>query len=267
MSVKSVLVDLSSQSDHIVPFAGELARRFGGELHGLYARRAWSAPLLPSVSDVLTTIDRGLSDSIERERSFLASCKTHGVAGYWEEKQGSRIALLAEASCFADIAVVQQQAETVPWGQNLDDLPERLVLASACPVLMVPLAGNASAKGEHVLIAWKSCREAARAARESMSFLRRAKSVTILTIGPPQTIAASEPISAFLTKHGIRAASKHVDDADASIADIIFAEAKSLDCDLLVMGAYGHWRVQELVLGGVTQEVLRKATLPVFFSH
>lgn len=267
MSVKSILVDVSSPSDHILPFAGELARRFGGELHGLHARRAWAAPLLPSVSNVLTTIDRGLSDSIERERSFLAFCKTQGVAGFWEERQGSRVALLAEASCFADIAVVQQQAETAPWGQNLDDLPERLVLASACPVLMVPLAGNTSVKGEHVLIAWKCCREAARAARESMPFLRKAKSVTILTVDQSQNIASSEPISAFLMKHGIRAASKHVEGSDASIADSILAEAKVLDCDLLVTGAYGHWRVQELVLGGVTQEILRKATLPVLFSH
>lgn len=267
MSIKSILVDVSSPSDPILAFAGELARRFGSELYGLYARRAWAAPLLPSVRDVLATIDHELSDSIERERSFEASCKAQGVLSHWEERQGSRVALLAKASCAADIAIVQQQAETAPWGQNLDDLPERLVLASACPVLMVPLAGNASAKGERVLIAWKNCREAARAARDSMPFLKRAKSVTILTVGTSQNSAASEPLSALLKKHGIQTASKHIEGSDASIADTILAEAKALACDLLVMGAYGHWRVQELVLGGVTQEIVGKATLPVFFSH
>jgi nucleotide-binding universal stress UspA family protein len=267
VSVKSILVDVSSPSDHVLPFAGELARRFGSELHGLYARRAWAAPLLPSIRDVLTTIDRGLSDSVERERSFLESCKAQGVAANWDERQGSRIALLGEASRFADIAVVQQQPELVPWGQNLDDVLERLVLASACPVLMVPLSGNTSARCERILIAWKNSREAARAARESIPFLKEARSVTILTVGPSQDNTAAQRISAFLTKHGVQAAAKHVENRDASTADSILEEAKALDCDLLVMGAYGHWRVQELVLGGVTQEILVDATLPVLFSH
>lgn len=200
MSIKSILIDLSSPSDQLLPFAVELARRFDGELHGLYARRASAAPLLASVSDVIATIDRGLSDSVEHERRFLGLCKAQGVAATWEERQGSRVALMAEASRCADIACVQQQPETAPWGQNLDDMPGRLVLASACPVLVVPLAGKILFEREHILVAWKNGREAARALRESIPIMTGAKSVTILTAGESDDPTASEPISASLTK-------------------------------------------------------------------
>jgi len=75
------------------------------------------------------------------------------------------------------------------------------------------------------------------------------------------------PISRFIARHGINARIESTVSSDIEIADVLLSRAGDLAADLLVMGAYGHSRVRELMLGGTTRTMLRTMTLPVFMSH
>ncbi len=111
----------------------------------------------------------------------------------------------------------------------------------------------------------EDCREAARAAREALPLLKEAVSVQLLSVGASDV--TFDAILSFLAQHGVAASSKQIDAPHGSIAASILSQANAFDSDLLVMGAFGHWRFQELILGGVTEAVFREASLPVFLSH
>jgi nucleotide-binding universal stress UspA family protein len=152
---------------------------------------------------------------------------------------------------------------------------EDLIFGAGGPVIIVPADGaSIPAIGEtavpmSVFVAWDGSRAAARALRDAVSILALADSVSIVTveddkfIDPKSTSGAGE----YLARHGI--ASRHLgfDRGTAPIGDALQVFAVSNDADLLVMGAYGHSRVQEFVLGGATRTVLREARLPILLSH
>ncbi len=150
------------------------------------------------------------------------------------------------------------------------DFPERLALESGRPVLVVPYAGRHPRIGRNVVIAWKAGRESARAVFDALPLLQGAENVHILeitdrndasTLGPDISIAAS------LARHGIKPTIHTSVAPDISVGDEILSRLSDLDADLLVMGAYGHSRMRELVFGGATRHIARHMTVPTFFSH
>jgi nucleotide-binding universal stress UspA family protein len=124
-----------------------------------------------------------------------------------------------------------------------------------------------------VLVAWKPSREATRAVNDALPLLEAADQVTVLvvdTTGPRHHREEAEPgsgIALHLARHGIKAVVEQTVAAGQSVADAMLSRAAELGCDLIVMGAYGHSRLRELVLGGVTREILRHMTVPVLMSH
>ena len=266
MTPKTIVVDLSWPSARERPLiaAVELAERYAAELFGVSARpSSLMAPIVSNTNDLAAAVEAGARDSMTNEQAFFAACNTHGVVGHWREVEDSRVSLLTRASWYADLVVLHQQPELAPANRNLDDLPERLVLASACPMLIMPEGGATSTRPERALIAWKDCKEAARAVREAVPLLRETAGVYLLTVGEPP----ADAIFGLLQRHGIIVHPKHIKSSGASVAQTLLSEAKELGCSLLVMGAYGHWRMQELIFGGVTQELFRDAHLPIFASH
>ncbi len=134
--------------------------------------------------------------------------------------------------------------------------------------------------GERVLVAWNATREATRAVHDALPFLVKAKEVVVYRINPPQTGHASgADIAAHLARHGVKVeAHDTVSKLPASetavigprsmgVGDLLLSAAADFSSDLLVMGAYGHSRVRELVLGGATRYVLQHMTVPVLMSH
>lgn len=112
-------------------------------------------------------------------------------------------------------------------------------------------------------------RTAARAIADAMPFLERAKAVDVVVIAEERKedeIAAASMIR-HLERHGISATDKRMTQADISIENIILSYAADISADFLVMGGYGHSRLRELILGGVTRGILSSMTLPVLMSH
>lgn len=171
-----------------------------------------------------------------------------------------------------DLVIVGQtdhgsQDEDVPR-----DLPDRVVLGSGRPVLVVPYAGTFNTVGDRVLVSWKSGRESTRALNDAMPFLQGAQQVSVLEVNDPAAPegAAKSPgadVCAHLNHHDIAATSDQLVSADVAVGDVLLNHAWEEGCDLLVMGAYTHTSRGALALGTVARHVLRHMTLPVLMSH
>jgi nucleotide-binding universal stress UspA family protein len=123
-----------------------------------------------------------------------------------------------------------------------------------------------------VLVGWDSSREATRAINDAMPLLQAAQAVTVLAIDPTDGPAGhgempGADIALHLARHGVKATIESTVSAGIGIGNVLLSRASDLGADLLVMGAYGHSRVRELVLGGSTRTVIESMTLPVLMSH
>jgi nucleotide-binding universal stress UspA family protein len=166
---------------------------------------------------------------------------------------------------FVDLIVLGQPHEDY-YDPATDSLVGNAALSVGLPVLAVPREGDYGSFGKNVLVAWTPRRECTRAVREALPFLQRAERVVVLRANTPDDGAEVE-IGAYLARHGVKADIKDVMAKDISVADAILNTASSEDCDLIVMGAYGHSRSREYVFGGVTRDILRHMTVPTLFAH
>lgn len=144
---------------------------------------------------------------------------------------------------------------------------DAVLFQSGRPALIVPDEAR-SAFGETVVVAWKDGVEAVRAVAAAAPFFAKAASVSLLSVAEsdeddPSLAAMAE----YLTLSGLKVEALRIAASAGGVAKTLLGEASAKPGALLVMGAYGHWRWREWVFGGVTQEVLRSATLPVLMAH
>jgi nucleotide-binding universal stress UspA family protein len=121
-----------------------------------------------------------------------------------------------------------------------------------------------------VLVAWDFSRAAARAVSDAIPIMEKAREVCILTVTNEKAIPSkrsSSELAKNLSRHGIDVVIEEVDAVGQAIGDVLAAQIESRRADLLVMGAYGHSRFREFVLGGATRSILTKPLIPVLFSH
>jgi nucleotide-binding universal stress UspA family protein len=153
-----------------------------------------------------------------------------------------------------------------------DFFPENLIMSAGRPVLLVPYASSVTSPGAHVVVGWDGSRAATRAVHDALPFMRAAKTTTIVTINgardEPRTRIPGADIATLIARHGVNVEVKNIDAyTDALIGDALLSQASAIGADLLVMGAYGHARWQELVMGGATRTILKSMTVPVLMSH
>jgi nucleotide-binding universal stress UspA family protein len=191
----------------------------------------------------------------------------------WRAEKGPHIdptGVVIEHSRSADLIVAGQ---TDPdWESSpLRDVAEHLALESGRPVLVVPYVGRYPEIGRNVVIAWKAGREAARAVFDALPILKQAEQVQILEIdeggGGRNGTSADTSIAVALARHGIKPAVRTSVAGEISVGDEILSRLADMGADLLVMGAYGHSRMRELVFGGVTRHIARHMTVPTLFAH
>jgi len=171
-------------------------------------------------------------------------------------------------SLHSDLVVV---GHPEPNGLPDDMPPERILLASGVPLLIVPNAWHGETIGERILIGWNASREARRAISDAMTFLVAAKSVTVLVIDPVgRQRHGEEPgadIALHLARHGAQVNVDQVTSNGSPIARVILGHAVQSGSDLLVVGAYSHARLREILLGGATRTLLAQMPVPVLISR
>ncbi len=183
---------------------------------------------------------------------------------------GALTEVVAARARYADLVVLP-----LPYGPNRGIEDEAVIEAALfegmAPVLVIPEKGMPDGDPRHVVIAWNQSREALVAARRSMPFLRRAESVSIVVIDPPTHGAErSDPggmLCQMLVRHGINAEVRVLAKSLPRVSDVLARHLRDVDAGLLVMGAYGHSRFREAILGGATRDMLEKAEVPVLLAH
>jgi nucleotide-binding universal stress UspA family protein len=168
----------------------------------------------------------------------------------------------------ADLIIAGGRGEDDPLGQWYD-LPVRLILETGRPVLMIPQKGKFDTIGERITVGWNHSRESARAAFDALPLLKMANSVRVLAVNSTENGIEnpSQDLAAALARHGVNAEAAVANATGQSDADELAANLLHTKSDLLVIGCYGHSRIREMVLGGVTLHILRTMTIPVLMSH
>jgi len=281
MSYKDLLVVLDSDaaSRGRIALAAALAERFASHLVGLYPLPIPEPPrhlgyynpaLLDPFFRELREKAQEVSDK-ERE-AFEHAASLHGLSAEWRvvaEGPQSDPALHAR---YVDLTILGQLDPDRGDADVLRPRPEQVTLASGRPILVVPYAGHFETVGHHVLIGWNATREATRAVNDAMPLLAAADVVTVLTIDAREGPDAhgeipGADISLHLARHGVKAEVERTVSAGIPAGDVLLSRAADLGADLLVIGAYGHSRVRELLLGGATRSILQSMTVPVLMSH
>jgi nucleotide-binding universal stress UspA family protein len=276
MTYKTILAHLSDsrRAEGVLEPATQLAARFNSHLIGLHVYSAVPASPIPMASSALGSIvaaERRNSEVIADTFKHMTSGKP--FVAEWQLQKLTHVDLASvvmERGRGADLIVAGQ---TDPdWDLSpLMDFPERLAMESGRPVLVIPYAGRYPTVGRRVVIAWKNSRESARAVFDALPLLREAEVVHILEIKERAEdatgLAPDTSIAAALGRHAIKAEVRTSIASDISVGDEILSRAFDLDADLLVMGAYGHARLRELVFGGATRHIAKHMTLPTLFSH
>lgn len=184
----------------------------------------------------------------------------------WREETGSETAIVRHAARLADLIVVARPAKR---SQDRFDLAfGTALLESGRPIILMPPKTPADTAFRRILIAWNGSSEAARAVAASLPLLNEAEDVVVFTAseGSVEPGAAQELVD-YLKWHGVNAAIHETARKANSVETALLGAAKRTRADVLVMGAYTHSRLRELIFGGVTRHMLSHAPLPVLMSH
>jgi nucleotide-binding universal stress UspA family protein len=183
---------------------------------------------------------------------------------------GALTDVVAARARYCDLAILP-----LPYGKTrgVEDeaVTEAALFEGMAPVLVIPPAGMATAEPKRIVLAWNQSREALVAARRAMPFLRRAEMVQIVVIDPPtHGPERSDPgglLCQLLVRHGVHAEVSVLARTLPRVSDVLARQVRDIDAQLLVMGAYGHSRFREAILGGTTRDMLENAEVPVFLAH
>ena len=259
-------------------YALRLAEKHDAHLTAIYCLPPLDLP--PHIEGMIpAAVLQMQADAVQRsadaaKSAFEAAARRAGRAARteWRNGGGALVERLALDARYADLAVVGQGNPDEPTVGAPVDLPGALALAAGRPVLAVPYAGKFPTLGERVMVAWNAGREAARAVNDALPILQLAKSVTVLAVNPRsgEQSHGEQPgadIALHLARHGVRAEAMRAVSDELDPGDVVLSRAADIGADLLVMGAFGHSRLRELVLGGVTRHILKHMTMPVLLSH
>jgi nucleotide-binding universal stress UspA family protein len=167
-----------------------------------------------------------------------------------------------------DLAVVGQAHGEQGASEEL--LIEGALFGSGRPMIIVPRSQTAPFKLDHVMACWDGSRPAARAIGDALPLLARAKSIEIVVVTGERDKSGEitgANMKRHLERHGIQTEITRVAAGSAGVQDAILAHATNNGADFLVMGAYGHSRLREFILGGVTRSILKSMPAPVLMSH
>lgn len=211
---------------------------------------------------------RQMFDALAKELSLKIDDKpgAAGASASWSEEIGREDEVTARQGRLADLIVVGRPTAT-------SDVSTTLTLNAALfdtgrPVLVVP-PGGAGAFGKNIAISWNGSPQSARAVASAMGLIEAAEKVTVMTVNSERTSAARAPeLAEFLEWHGLKPFTLTFEsEGKKAIGAPLLKECADAGVDLLVMGAYTHSRMRQLILGGVTRHVLEEADIPLFMAH
>lgn len=282
MSYSSILtlVDGSQAAVQRARIAAALAARFDARLSGVFPRpplplSAWDEPVywgLPPVippavpPDIIAAHEHRTDDQAEEARlAFEAAAAGAACRSDWQVLASDTGAGMVELTRRTDLTVLPPgRLPTIgPAGVVAADL----ALASGGPTLILPDRAADPAPGRRIVVAWNGSREAARAVRDAWPFLSAAETVQVVMVEPAAVDGPDGRLQRWFEDHGCTAEVVIVREADAIAADVLRRQVEGSGADLVVMGLFGHSRLRETILGGVSRNLLVDPPVALLLSH
>jgi nucleotide-binding universal stress UspA family protein len=273
-----VFVDATPEGEKRIDYAATLAHQRGAHLAGIHVVSA----ARPEHRSDYYVVGKAIQASRASEkaadeaattnirRRFEAISAKHDLSAEFREiRRGGPDEDLVLGSLHSDLVVIgQRELHELPGYLS----PERLLLASGAPILVVPSGWKSEPIGRKILVGWNASREARRAVADALPFLVEAASVTLLVVDSNKRADrhGEEPgadIALYLARHGAHVDVEQVSSRGSPVADIILSYAADHGMDLIVIGAYSHARSVEMVFGGVTRTLLKQTPIPVLMSR
>jgi nucleotide-binding universal stress UspA family protein len=274
-----VFVDATPEGQKRVDYAATLAHQCGAHLAGIHVV---SAARPEHRSDYYVIGEKAIRASLAwekaadeavtinvRRRFEAISAKRDLSAEFRVIRRGGPDEDLILGSLHSDLVVIgQRELHELPGYPS----PEKLLLASGAPILVVPSGWKSGHIGKKILVGWNASREARRAVADALPFLVAAASVTLLVVDSDKRAGrhGEEPgadIALYIARHGAHVEVEQVSSRGSPVADIILSYAADHGMDLIVIGAYSHARSVEVVFGGVTRTLLKQSLIPVLMSR
>jgi nucleotide-binding universal stress UspA family protein len=278
MSYRNILVqvDTTSVGRTRIAAAAHVAKKFGAGLTGAFLKAEripnyviGDGMVVPSVNVEEYLEERAGENaraSADSRAVFQEVASPSGVPLKWVELNADNDNPLAACARRHDLTVL-------PATMNATFADHTISAASigmACggPLLVIPERGFPADFGGRILIAWNDSRESARAMKDALPFLKQATSIHFLSVGEQDEKELDPMLQDFLVGHGCANAKLVVDhNEDVSTAYLIRRQIDMVGADMVILGLYGHSRLQELVLGGVSRTLLGKLAMPLLVSH
>jgi len=284
MAYKSIVTVASAVSDQLPAFldrAGRFAQAIDAHLDALalgvdrtqigYSYVGTGAVFLQIATD------KAEADARALESAMKSALTKQGPTLRWAceaavTQLGALTELVSSRLRFSDLVILG-----LPYGPGRgaeeEAVLETALFDSAAPVLILPDTDNGrdAAQPKHVVLAWNQSREALAAARAAMPLLQQAKMVSVTVIDPPthgpERSDPGGPLCQMLVRHGVRAEVMVLAKTTPRVSETLARHVRDQDADLLVMGAYGHSRFREFLMGGATRDMLEHASIPVLMAH
>ena len=276
--IKDITLKLENDParDRSLNYAISVAQACGAHVTGMafcdpVGFAQYPIPSMPAsvLSNITAEKAREASAAIARFEEAAKSHKIsfdHEVVMHRLPRSAGAFAVKARRS---DLSIIQQ---TEKQDDDNEAMIEAVLFDSGRPVLIVPYIQTDPFKLDHVVCCWDGSFTAARAVNDARRLLKRAKKVEILIVANEKTEdsrhqASGEGIVAHLARHDINATLKTLQAPDVDVGNSILSYIADQGADIMVIGGYGHSRLREFVLGGVTRTILESMTAPVFMSH
>lgn len=289
MPIKRILVPFAGvdEGDLLLDAALAVARRFDAHIEVLHVERdpsevmnlavvnTWRVP--ENIRQSIVEAARRSSETAiaEAHAKFDDYCRSRqiavvdgppgpgGVSAGWQSIFGQESVVVAHLGRLADLIVVRRPSDGSPAPATL----EAALMETGRPLLIVPPTGLPASLAVRIGIGWNGSAEAAAAVAAALPFLGTADSVAVLTTGEGAAGTKADDLARYLGWHGIAASVHAFDPGPQSTGKALLANAEKLDTDLLVLGGYGHSRMRETILGGVTRDVLATSGIPLLMAH
>ncbi|MBI3350536.1 MAG: universal stress protein [Burkholderiales bacterium] len=281
MTLKTILVHLdgSSNAQARVAAAAALARQHDAHLVGV-APTGWI--VLPADGPGmlgLAEYQQAAMDQLREQADqcvsqFLEQALSLGVRSYEGRAElGNASEVMSLAARYSDLIVATQPNPDEPRSEQSTQMPQDVLLRAGRPLLLLPYVGECEvASAARVLVGWNGSREAARAMHDALPLLKMAASVEVAVFDAPEDVdrrhgeLPGADIALWLARHGLNVKVSYVP-IKVGAGEALLSHAADMGAQLIVTGGYGHSRLRETVLGGVTRTLMSSSPVPVLLSH
>ncbi|MDB5393461.1 MAG: uspA [Rhodospirillales bacterium] len=277
MTFKHVLVHVEPgpASEARLKYAIALARNFGSTLTGLTVTLpATEIPAAMAGDAQLfnAAVEAAKESAIFAKRQFEKMIAECGLSTDWRNGEGNPVQVVSAEAGRADLLILGGQIRRDLDGGMYRLAPDDVLMTCGRPTIVLPEKIVSDFEAKRVLLAWKNTPEAARAAHDSLPILIQAEEVVLIEIVSTDAwnghyTISIEDMADHIRAHGAKVAIARLQGKGSDAGDLLLNFASKNRSDFVVAGAYGHSRVREWALGGVTASLLQRAHIPCLFSH